>query len=112
MATTKYQLSLYADKLGRRFLGRRPTPYAVVTLNGKDIGRTEIREPTTNPDWCVSMKIEFSLDQSVQLPFTVSIYDWRGVRNDKLLAKADFDACEVYRSPGHMQMKEDANGAQ
>jgi len=44
------------------------------------------------------------------------VYDWRGANsNDKLLAKAEFDASEVFRSPGHMQMKEDEsrnNGAQ
>ena len=108
---TKYQLSLHADKLRRRFLGGRPTPYAVVTLDGKDIGRTEIREPTTDPDWCVSMKLEFAASQ--KLSFVVSIYDWCGDRNDKLLAKAEFEATEVFQSPGHMQMKEDdTNGSQ
>jgi len=111
---TKYQLSLHADKLKRRFLGGRPAPYAIVTLNGQDIGRTEIREPTQHPDWCISMTLEFSPGQ--KLPFTVFVYDWRGANsNDKLLAKAEFDASEVFRSPGHMQMKEDEsrnNGAQ
>lgn len=105
---TTYQLSLHADKLRRRLFGGKPRPYAVVSLKGKDIGRTEImREPTTDPDWCASMKLDVSAGEKVS--FFVSIYDHCGKTSDKLLAKAEFEATEVYQSPGHMQMKSDDN---
>ena len=77
----------------------------MVSVKGKDIGRTEIREPTTEPDWCVSMKLDVSAGQAVL--FVVSIYDHRGKTSDKLLAKVEFEATEVHQSPGHMQMKSD-----
>lgn len=102
---TTFQISLHADKLRRRLFGGKPTPYAVVSVKGKDIGRTEIQEPTTEPDWCVSMKLDMSVGQTV--PFFVSIYDHRVKTSDKLLAKVEFEATEVHRSPGHMQMKSD-----
>lgn len=107
---TKYQLSLHAQKLRRGFLGRRPAPYAIVAVNGNDIGRTEIHEPTLSPDWCVSLKLEFSAEMRV--PFTVSIHNWCGDQDDKLIARTEFEASEVFNSPGHMQMKEDSNGTQ
>lgn len=105
---TKYQLSLHAEKLKRSFLGFPPKPYAVVTSNGKDIGRTEIREPCTDPDWCLSMKLEF--EPSVKTTLKVSIYNWIPSGDDQLLAEAEFEATEVFQSPGHMQAKETERG--
>ena len=95
-------------------MGRKPRPYAVVSLQGKDIGRTEIREPTTDPDWCVSMKLlDMSLLGGQKVILVVSVYDHRGKTSDNLLAKVEFDATEVYQSPGHMQMKtDDSSGAE
>jgi len=111
----KYQLSLHADHL-RRLWGvvGKPTPYAVVTLLGNEVqmGRTETRLATTNPDWCVPVKLE--LCEGHALPFRVCVYDWRENYQDALIAQADFEAWEVFQLPGHMQCKEDQsnNGAQ
>lgn len=104
----KYQLSLHADKLKRSIFGFRPKPYAVVTSNGNDIGRTEIIEPCLDPDWCISMKLEF--EPAIKMPLKVSIYNWVPAGDDRLLAEAEFEATEVFQSPGHMQGKEVGSG--
>ena len=109
---THYQLCLHAHKLRKGFLGRRPSPYAVVTLDdadGTQLGRTEICEPCTSADWCLSMKIAF--EPSEEFGFRVTVWD-SSQRDDRKIAEARFDANEVYNSPGHMQMKEDERGTQ
>jgi C2 domain len=101
-----YQLSLYADKLKRNFLGGRPTPYAIVILDDgtTELGRTEVSEPTSSPDWCTSMKLDFNSQE--KFTFKVQIYDYFGEgKEDRKLAEAEFEANEVYAAPGHMMMK-------
>lgn len=109
---THFQLSLHADKLPTGFLGRRPKPYAIVELDdGTRLGKTEIiHDPTVTPDWTVSMKLQFG--SSARFPFTVTIFDWHGNREDRKLAEQQFEATEVFSSPGHMQMKEGRDGTQ
>ena len=118
---THYQLSLYADKLKTSLWGRRPIPYAVVTLiedddgspsSTQELGRTEVYcEPTTTPDWCTGMKLE--LDPSETFGFRVQIYDSSsGPRADRIVAQANFEAHEIFQSPGHVQRKEDSTGSQ
>jgi C2 domain len=55
---TRYQLSLEAENLPRRFCGslRNPNPYAVVKVcggpkEGTVVGRTEPIRHTLQPDW-------------------------------------------------------------
>ncbi|CAB9518699.1 Copine-6 [Seminavis robusta] len=107
---TKYQLSLHADRLRKGFLWRRPMAYAVVMVENesKTLGKTEVAQPGTRAEWRKPMTLEFSSDMHV--PFTVALHDSRN--DDRLMAKADFEASEVFNSRGHMQMKEDRNGTQ
>lgn len=103
---THYQLCLHADRLKTGWFGRRPIPYAVVTLDdGTELGQTENCEPTIDPDWCRSMKIEF--DSQDKFPFKVTISD---SRDDRKLTEAEFEANEVYASAGHMMRKGEENG--
>ena len=120
---TKYQLSLHANKLKKRFLWQTPRPYAVVSLEKNDssqpqqqqqqeiLGKTESLGPSISPDWCQSIAMELDLGETTthMVPFIVAIHDGK---DDALLAQAKFEASQVFNSPGHMQMKEDSNGTQ
>ena len=89
-------------------------PYAVVILDDgtTELGRTEIyTEPTIAPDWCTSMKLDFTAAD--QFVFKVQIFDYCGEgREDRKVAEAEFEANQVYGSPGHLQRKDDALGSQ
>jgi hypothetical protein len=125
---TKFQLSLHANKLKKGFLWRTPMPYAVVSLENETskqpsshsqdqqqqpqvLGKTEQCEPTLSPDWCKCIVMEYTPEDVMQrVPFVVAIYDGN---DDRLITQANFEASQVFGSPGHMQMKEDPkNGTQ
>jgi C2 domain len=62
---TRYQLSLEAENLPRRFCGslRNPNPYAVVKVcggpkEGTVVGRTEPIRRTLQPDWVECLFLE------------------------------------------------------
>lgn len=113
---TKYQLSLRATKMKKGFLWQTPMPYAVVSVeNDKPsepqvLGTTEKCEATLSPDWCKCIEMELTPEDVLQrVPFVVVIYDGK---DDRVMAKATFEASEVVALPGHMQRKEDPNGTQ
>lgn len=116
----KYQLSILVENLkGGSVFRRRPVPYAQVTVTQGtsqeviDLGRTETSpDPTISPDWCHCFKLEF--DETILYRFEISIKDALGKEpspSDPLLASAEFEATEVFQSPGHMQFKEAGKGA-
>jgi hypothetical protein len=108
---TRYQLSLVADKLPRRFVGR-PNPYAEVTVTGGPaqgtvVGRTETMRHAVYADWCTVLFLE--TDDSIFMPIKVSVYDERG-GEDRLIAEASFEATEIFKARGRTQIQEPQKG--
>lgn len=112
--TTRYQLSIHAEKLPRSFWGTAPSPYAKVKisggpLNGKEIGRTATLPTTVDADWTDSLYLETA--SSIFMPLLIQIYDDQGVgRDDVLLGQANCEATEVFSSPGHVQVRSLSTG--
>jgi C2 domain len=103
---TRYQVSVYAERLPRGRL-RRPNPYAEITVvggprDGQTVGRTETVLNTVEPDFTKVFFIE--TDASINLPLKVSIYN-EGHRHP--LAEGIFEATEVFLSPGHFKVSKD-----
>jgi C2 domain len=108
---TRYQLSIYAEKLPNRGLFRKPNPVAEVVVSGgpRDgdvLGRTEVVPNTLEPDFVRCFFLE--TERSINMPLTIVIYN---DRDDSVLADATFEATEVFSAPGHFQVHKCANGA-
>ena len=108
---TRYQLSIYAEKLPHRGLFRKPNPVAEVVITGgpRDgdvLGRTEVVEQTLEPDFVRCFFLE--TDRSINLPLTITIYN---DRDGSVLADATFEATEVFLAPGHFKVQKASNGA-
>jgi C2 domain len=107
---TRYQLSIYAEKLPKGMI-RKPNPYATVKVtggprDGEVVGQTEIVYNTQEPDF---VKVFFiDTNASINLPLTISIYN---DRDQSLLAEATFEATEVFVSPGHFMVHKGKNGS-
>jgi C2 domain len=107
---TRYQLSIYAEKLPKGFIFK-PNPYATVRVtggprDGENIGTTEVVHSTQSPDFVKVFFIETSA--SINLPITISVYN---DRDQSLLAEATFEATEVFLAPGHFMSNKANNGA-
>jgi hypothetical protein len=107
---TRYQLSIYAEKLPKGLLFK-PNPYATAKVtggprDGENIGTTEVVDSTQSPDFVKVFFIE--TDASINLPITISIYN---DRDNSLLAEATFEATEVFVAPGHVLSHKANNGA-
>lgn len=108
---TRYQLSIYAEKLPNRGLFRKPNPVAQVAISGgpRDgdvLGRTEVVQNTLEPDFVRGFFLE--TERSINMPLTVTIYN---DRDKSVLAEATFEATEVFSAPGHFQVHKAPNGA-
>ena len=57
------------------------------------------------------LKILFAdIDPAIYMPFRVSVYDDSINREDTLMAEANFEMTEVFKSPGNTQSKEQVGG--
>ena len=107
---TRYQLSIYAEKLPKGFIFK-PNPYATAKVSGgprdsEFIGTTEVVHSTQSPDFVKVFFLE--TDTTRNLPITISIFN---DRDDALLAEATFEATEVFVAPGHVLSHRTDNGA-
>ena len=112
----RVQLTLSAEKLKNtaRLPFQIADPYAIVTISGgpsegTEVGRTETIQNTLNPTWTKTLFAD--MNTAVFMPFRVSVYDDNAARKDELMAEANFEMTEVYRSPGNNQCEDvDGNG--
>jgi hypothetical protein len=110
---TRYQLSIYAEKLPKSgsVLHLKPSPYATAKVtggprDGENIGTTEVVPLTQSPDF---VKVFFiDTDATKNYPITITIWN---DRDESKLAEATFEATEVFVAPGHVLSHKAENGA-
>lgn len=108
---TRYQLSIYAERLPRRRFHRIDS-YAEVTVcggprDGEALGRTETIPNTVAPDFTKVFYLE--TNSSINLPLKVSIYNEASSNDKTLLAEGIFEATEVFVAPGHFKVCKDGS---
>ncbi|KAL8858843.1 MAG: hypothetical protein Q9178_004647 [Gyalolechia marmorata] len=91
-------------------LAGTPDPYAVVSLNGRDVlGKTKTVKENANPRWGDTLYIVIT---SLKDSLTLQLFDWNEYRKDKELGTATFPLEQLEEITEHenLQLEVMANG--
>ncbi|KAF9023422.1 tricalbin [Hymenopellis radicata] len=82
---------------GRDFVaadrGGKSDPYAVFSLNGQKVIKSQTKKKTLNPEW--NEEFIISVPSRVGADFTVEVFDWNQLEQAKSLGEGRIDLAEV-----------------
>ncbi|KAJ3718444.1 C2 domain-containing protein [Lentinula raphanica] len=73
--------------------GGKSDPYAVFTLNGQKVFKSQTKKKTLNPEWNETFPV--SVTSRVAADFTVELFDWNQIEQAKSLGFAQIDLAEL-----------------
>ncbi|KAE9395950.1 hypothetical protein BT96DRAFT_958377 [Gymnopus androsaceus JB14] len=73
--------------------GGKSDPFAVFTLNGQKVFKSQTKKKTLNPDW--NEQFPVSVTSRVASDFNVELFDWNQLEQAKSLGSAQIDLAEL-----------------
>ncbi|KAJ3886025.1 C2 domain-containing protein [Lentinula edodes] len=73
--------------------GGKSDPFAVFTLNGQRVYKSQTKKKTLNPDW--NEQFPVSVTSRVAADFNVELFDWNQIEQAKSLGFAQIDLAEL-----------------
>ncbi|RDB28789.1 Uncharacterized protein PYUK71.03c [Hypsizygus marmoreus] len=73
--------------------GGKSDPYAVFTLNGQKVFKSETKKKTLNPEWNESFSV--SVPSRVAADLSVEIFDWNQIEQAKSLGTATIEIADI-----------------